>query len=288
VKTLEWTTDGSHLAVGTYSLNVSVLSTPSLSSNVSLRHMKIIEPISGLKIWQEEISHSLAGHYRRGYILATQSTCPPQPTSPTGNDSGLEQGINTTQFDSSGTLLATISETMPTAVWIWDLASKILKAVLVHHSPIAKISWNPSTPELLMIRCEGDECKALTYLWEPSWESPRILDFGSCLPEGKIIGRSIIRWLTTDKEANMPAIFFSNSQDCVLASFAGTEIGEEVPWQDAVAKDVEIFGQLEESPLDLMSGSEKLSSGKAIMSNLLGVEMNFDVDDMDDTFDFRN
>lgn len=164
-----------------------------------------------LKIWQEEINHSLASHYKRGYILATQATCPPHPsTSPTGNDSDINQGIETTHFDSSGTLLATMSETMPTAVWIWDLASRILKAVLVHHSPIAKITWNPSIPEHLMIRCEGEECKALAYLWEPSWESPRILDFSARLPEGKIIGRSIIRWLSTDKETNVPAIFFSD------------------------------------------------------------------------------
>lgn len=50
VKTLEWTPSGSHLAVGTHSLNVSVLASPSLSSTVSLRHTKIIEPISGLQV----------------------------------------------------------------------------------------------------------------------------------------------------------------------------------------------------------------------------------------------
>lgn len=179
---------------------------------------------------------------------------------------------------------------MPTTVWIWDLASKILKAVLIQHSPIAKITWHPTAPELLMIRCEGEECKALAYLWEPSWETPRILDFGGRLPEGKIIGRSIIRWLTTDEEANVPAIFFSDSQDCILASFSDAESGEEVPWQDAINRGVDSVGPLEESPLNLVSvsGSEKLSSGKAIMKNLLGDEMNFDVDDMDDTFDFRN
>lgn len=50
VKTLEWTPNGRHLAVGTHSLTVSVVTSPSLSSFVSLRHTNVIEPISGLQV----------------------------------------------------------------------------------------------------------------------------------------------------------------------------------------------------------------------------------------------
>jgi len=178
---------------------------------------------------------------------------------------------------------------MPTTVWIWDLASKILKAVLIQHSAIAKISWHPTISELLMVRCEGEECKALAYLWEPSWESPRILDFAARLPEGKIIGRSIIRWLETPKETSSPSIFFSDSQDCILASISDPESGEEMPWHNAEIKEVDAYGQLEESPLELVRTDDKIhGSGKSIIGSLLGDEMNFDVDEMEDTFDFRN
>lgn len=50
VKTLEWATSGSYIAVGTHSLNVSILESPSLSSFVSLRHTNVIEPTSGLQV----------------------------------------------------------------------------------------------------------------------------------------------------------------------------------------------------------------------------------------------
>lgn len=139
-----------------------------------------------------------------------------------------------------------------------------------------------------MIRCEGDEGRSLAYLWEPSLETPRILDFSSRLPDGKIIGRSIIRWLATDQETQSPAIFFSDSQDYILASLSNLENGEDVPWHDIEVQGADMYGHLEESPLDLSGGNEKVGSGKAIIKSLLGEEMNFDVDDMDDTFDFRN
>ena len=90
-------------------------------------------------------------------------------------------------------------------------------------------------------------------MWDPSWESPKIFDFATQIPGGKVLGKTVGRWLNT--HSSPPAIFFSDSQDCILASTADDE--EPLPWQDAETRGFDIYGQLEESPLNLVAVDEK-------------------------------
>jgi hypothetical protein len=178
---------------------------------------------------------------------------------------------------------------MPTTIWIWDIASKVLKAIMVLHAPIAKVTWHPCINELLMIRCEGEESKGLIHLWEPSWQSPKILDFGSQVPEGKIIGKSIARWLNCD--SSVPAVFFSDTQDCILASLSEPE-EDDLPWQDAGVRGFDIYGQREESPLNLVAADEKTGYARAHIEALMNGEptmtgMTGGTDEVDDTFRFK-
>jgi len=69
-----------------------------------------------------------------------------------------------------------------------------------------------------------------------------------------VLGRTVGRWLNT--KTATPTIFFSDSQDCLLASVSGPE-DSPVPWQDAEARGVDIYGQTEESPLNLVPADEK-------------------------------
>ena len=190
-------------------------------------------------------------------------------------------------FDNSGTLLATRTESMPTTLWIWDIGTNILRAVMIFHSPISKATWHPTIDELLLIRCEGDESRGVVHMWDPSWEAPRIVDFASQIPGGKVIGKTVERWLNNTGSAS-PAIFFSDSQDCILASLS--EPGEDLPWQDAEARGFDIYGQQEESPLSLVAaGDEKRAYGKVEM--LMGeagvTRMSGGSSEVDDTFRFR-
>ena len=159
-------------------------------------------------------------------------------------------------FDSSGTLLATRVENMPTTAWIWDIRTKILRAVMIFHAPIAKLTWHSVIDELLLIRCEGNDSKGLVHLWDPVWESPMIIDFAAQLPGGKVIGKTVGRWLPTPSAT--PTIFFSDSQDCILASISEPD-DSPVPWQEAEARGVDIYGRREESPLNLVAADEKRS-----------------------------
>jgi hypothetical protein len=179
---------------------------------------------------------------------------------------------------------------MPSTVWIWDIATKVLKAVMILHASAVKVTWHPSINELLMVRCEGEESKGLVHLWEPTWESPKILDFGTQLPEGKIIGKSVVRWLNLD--ANIPAVFFSDTQDCILASLSGPEDGD-LPWQDAVVRGVDIYGQREESPLNLVPADDRMfRNNKRGIGEFMDEEatvtgMSGNTDEVDDTFRFK-
>lgn len=178
---------------------------------------------------------------------------------------------------------------MPTTIWIWDIASKVLKAVMVLHAPLTRVTWHPIINELLMVRCEGEESKGLVHLWEPSWNSPKILDFGTQVPEGKIIGKSVVRWLNVD--SNTPCVFFSDTQDCILVSLAESD-DEDLPWQDTVARGIDIYGQREESPLDLVGVDESKFYGKFAIDAMMNENptmtgMTGGSDEVDDTFRFK-
>lgn len=219
----------------------------------------------------------------------TQTTCPPTAAPSPSNSSALaKSGTSILSFDTSGTLLATRSESMPTTVWIWDTASRALKAVIIQHSPIVKVTWHSTINEMLMIRCEGDESKGLAHLWEPSWDSPKIVDFGLRVAGGKIIGKSIVRWLSSS--STIPALFFSDTQDCILASFA-ENAEDELPWQAAVAKGVDIYGQPENSTLNLLGADEKANEHvnvESLLDNDASTKLSGGSQDPDDTFNFKS
>lgn len=193
-------------------------------------------------------------------------------------------------LDISGTLLATKVEEMPSAVWVWDVGSRSLRALLIMHAPVARMAFHPSVNELLMIRCEGEENKGRVQLWDPSWEAPRIINFGTRLPEGKIIGKSIIRWLNI--ASAFPSIFFSDSQDCILMSLSEPEDTEKVPWHDSEVRGVDIYGQTEESPLNLVGVEGKrpfrrVNTDVSTDNDNLYMDMSEGSEELDDTFHFR-
>jgi hypothetical protein len=177
---------------------------------------------------------------------------------------------------------------MPTTLWIWDVNTRILRAVMIFHAPIAKATWHPTIDELLLIRCEGEESRGLVHIWDPSWDSPKIIDFASQIPGGKVIGKTVGRWLNALSSA--PAIFFSDTQDCILASVSGPDDSPALPWQDAETRGFDIYGQQEESPLNLVAADEKkpyMKVSDVLMEEDGMTRMSGGSEEVDDTFRFR-
>lgn len=211
--------------------------------------------------------------------------CPPTSESP-ASDSSMRSGTNLLTFDSSGTLLATRTESMPTTLWIWDVGTKIIRTVLILHAPISKATWHPTINELLLIRCEGEENRGLIHLWDPSWQTPKIIDFASQIPGGELLGKTVGRWLSA--EGKSPAIFFTDTQDCMLASISESGDGE-LPWEYSEGG-LLIYGQREESPLNLVPADGRRLNGRATFDPLKDGDIAAGMsgsDELEDTFRFR-
>lgn len=243
------------------------------------------------QIWLEQVGPQ-NGVMVREFIKASQLTCPPEAAPIPTTNSDVKSGTTAMAFDASGTLLATRTEDFPTSIWIWDITTKILRAVLILHAPVAKVTWHSKISELLMLRCEGEETRALSHLWEPSWETPRIIDFATQLPGGKLIGKSIVRWLNVD--APDPVVFFSDSQDCLLTS-TSQDTNDDLPWEEVSAKAVDIYGEREESPLNLVKADEKRPFRRVTVAladteaddSILEMCPSEESEGLDDTFQFK-
>jgi hypothetical protein len=175
---------------------------------------------------------------------------------------------------------------MASTIWIWDINTRVLRAVLILHAPIAKATWHPSINELLMVRCEGEENRALVHLWDPSWNSPKIVDFNTQIPGGKVLGKTIVRWLNDDSP--FPVLFFSDTQDYMFASLSEVEDGD-LPWEDSEAGDYGSHGRRDESPLNLVPAKEKRKHRTDSTDESIDdvMAMSGGSDELEDTFQFR-
>ncbi|KAL3418030.1 WD40 domain-containing protein [Phlyctema vagabunda] len=255
-----------------------------------LNHPISIKPAEKLEIWNEQVG---ASPNSRRFIQASQVACPPAAAPSPNADSNPKTGTTLMSFDKSGTILASRIEDMPTSVWIWDMDTKALRSLVIFHAPIARLYWHPSIPELLMVRCEGEENKAVAHLWKASWGTPKIINFKNHLPGGKIIGKSIIRWLNV--EAKSPVLFFSDSQDFLLASISEPGDQEKLPWESPSTRDVSMSSKPDESSFNFTGMDENMSVQQGNIDVSMGDEDTMmgisdgseGSEGADDTFQFR-
>lgn len=242
-------------------------------------------------MWQEQVIPSQTGGFDREFVLATQTTYLPTSEA-TVNSPDVKSGTNIISFDSSGTLLATRTESMPTVIWIWDTVARNLRSVMIFHSPVAKATWHPSINKIILVRCDGEDSRSLVHLWDPSWPGPKIINYAQQMVGGKVIGKTISRWLNA--ESSPPTIYFSDSQDCILSCLPDEPDQADdgckdstLPWMDAPARDSNIFGQQEESPLSLVPATERYGRVRMDEMDEGSTRMSGGSEDVDDTFLFK-
>lgn len=170
---------------------------------------------------------------------------PPVRTSK--DDADPKTGISTILFDPSSPLVVTKLDDAPSTLWVWDTGASELRAVLLFHSDVQSATWHPTCRETLMIRCSGDIYSNIVFVWDPLSEGPRTVDFSSHLPGQKASGKTQALWLRRG-ETEAPSLFFSDSQNYVLASVTESD-GDYPLWEDD--GNAESF-QRDESPLELM------------------------------------
>jgi len=69
-------------------------------------------------------------------------------------------GIGLLEWSSCGRFLAARNDHMPTAVWIWDIKTLKLRAIINHINPVKSFTWNPQFLQLA-ISCQNENL----YIW---------------------------------------------------------------------------------------------------------------------------
>ncbi|KAI0480704.1 hypothetical protein GGR56DRAFT_664237 [Xylariaceae sp. FL0804] len=256
VRALEFSPNGRHAAVADDSSSLCMLHGQTLAEEMRLRHPTTVRPRDTLQVWQEQ-----AGAL--SFVKAVQAVTPPGASSSNAPEMA-KSGCNLVRFDSSSNLLATRLEGAPTTIWIWDVPTSELRAVLMYHAPVSRVQWHPVQPELLLVRCDGDDYAGLVFIWDPLSEGPRPIEFARRLPGGKVSGRTHVTWLKAAAEAAV--VFYADHSNCGLISLADAD--EALPWQEHSSSD-----QLEDSMVDDPNDS--------------GTDLDEGVSELEDTFHFK-
>lgn len=111
-------------------------------------------------------------------------------------------GISTIEWNPISTLFATKTDIYPSTIWIWSPRQQdIPVAVLIHHSPIRKLTWHPSHPYLLLIHCQHLHLPLdpILYLWNALWDAPNIIKLPA-LDKQPAGARVEVGWLIIDDD----------------------------------------------------------------------------------------
>ncbi|KAI0380906.1 hypothetical protein F5Y04DRAFT_87648 [Hypomontagnella monticulosa] len=227
VRIVTLSADGQRAAIANGSSCICILNTPSMVEAMRLRHPHVAEPKDTLQIWQEQNTFPRTGSFSLPvFVKATQPVTPQRAT--LNNAQEPMSGCNLVKFDCSSSLLATRLEDAPGTIWIWDISSSDLRAVLMYHANVTKLEWHPVQPELLLVRCEGDSYGSLVFAWDPLSLGPRSIDMAPQFP-GTINGKTHATWIRAKTES--AALFYSDNTTCMVASLADSD-QEILPWQD--------------------------------------------------------
>ncbi|CCF40568.1 WD40 domain-containing protein [Colletotrichum higginsianum] len=270
VKVCQLSPDGARMAVCDYTRTVRVIDTKTATESMRLDHPTAITPRETVQIWQEQIGNVQSGSHH-SFSRATQSVSAPTRTANGGPDAKPAPTLSS--FDASSGLLATTLEDWPSTVWVWDLASSELRAVLIFHSNIAGFSWHPTQREVLMVTNEGDSYAGLVFVWDPLSDGPRTVDFGARLPETKVMGKPQVSWLEWAGDAAV--LLLGDGRHHLLASVAGSE-DSGAPWQDARRND-----------LTMTTGKDDTQLSAPTLDDFDEDLSGLDMSQVDDTFSFK-
>ena len=244
--------------------------------------------------WEEQINASK----ERSYAKALQAVNPPTSESFTKSNRSPKHGVSIIAINGNGSMLATKSDSWPTAIWIWSLATGSLVATLIHHSPVKHMKWHPTTYDLLLIHCSVPE--PVVHIWKRTWDTPQILS----VPLDHAVGRLEASWLQaaafsapSSDSGEIANIMLSSSQQYVTAQISlldGTYIAPPPASADmpegAAARSLDSAGpedmfdeghSLDFSPVKITNGTVDIGMGY----NEEGFGMTGE--GVDDTFHYR-
>uniref|UniRef100_A0A8C3WZK5 WD repeat containing, antisense to TP73 n=1 Tax=Catagonus wagneri TaxID=51154 RepID=A0A8C3WZK5_9CETA len=139
IKSVAWSPSSQFLAVGSYDGKVRVL------NHVTWKMLT-------------EFGHPAAINSPKIEIAAVPVSLP--ALKPAADRANPRIGVGALAFSADNCFLATRSDSIPTAVWIWDMRELRLFVVLEQLSPVRAFRWDPWRPRLAV--CTGG---SQVYLW---------------------------------------------------------------------------------------------------------------------------
>lgn len=239
--------------------------TVQFSPVVILDHTDVIQLSTG-QVWHEQVSATS----ERKYKLITHPFSPPTVSS-TLNDPGGKMGISQMAFSLTGDYFATKEVSVPTTVWVWDLAKLTPRAIFIHHAPVKHFSWHPTVPDLLLIQCAQEH--PIVYLWGATEDPPQILH----VPLHRGSGRFESRWLDSTPGGQVAFMFGDSTQSLLVWPHGRGDIAPNTSNGVAVDDDTE------DSLFDILTGriplpltqNDTLSTGLDLTDDSIEIEDTF-------------
>uniref|UniRef100_A0A8D1CQN1 WD repeat containing, antisense to TP73 n=1 Tax=Sus scrofa TaxID=9823 RepID=A0A8D1CQN1_PIG len=178
IKSVAWSPSSQFLAVGSYDGKVRVLNHVTWKLLAELGHPAAVSSPSTVVYREAEKSPPLAlgrlafppPRAPAGPRATTESkyeiaTVPAslRTLKPTADRANPRMGIGALAFSLDNYFLATRSDSIPSAVWIWDVRKLRLFVVLEQLSAVRSFRWDPRQPRLAI--CTGG---SQVYLWSPA------------------------------------------------------------------------------------------------------------------------
>jgi WD40 repeat protein len=181
VKCVKWSPTSQFLAIGSFDQKLRVLNhvtwkmvgeyfhSPTLGTESMAvvyteveskkeRFKTTTEPVSELRSRIEGTLFLSQSKYETRELPVTIPVVKADPEKPTP-----KLGVGTILFSPDSRYVATKNDSMPNAVWVWDMAHLQLCVVLLQTGPVREIQWDPTQPRLAVCTSNNK-----LYLWSPA------------------------------------------------------------------------------------------------------------------------
>ncbi|CAM1505613.1 Fc.00g112500.m01.CDS01 [Cosmosporella sp. VM-42] len=275
IKLCRLSPDAALCAVGDHSRTLGLLGTQSWRDGLRLIHPTTIVPKDTLQVWQEQLSTMSGVRPTHTFLRATQMVSPPNRLVDGKPSTDIKPGCSSAAFDASSSLLATRLDDSPGTLWIWDVTAGELRAVLIFHSSVT-FSWSPCARELLLVNCQDEGSRGVSYVWDPLSNGPKPVSLEECLPGGKIVGKPQAVWV--NRESEFPVLVLSDAQHYLLVSCGGDTDQCATPWREAAGSEWALGSAREGfSPIRDLGDDREMS---ALIAD--------DTSTLEDTFSFKH
>ncbi|KAB8224811.1 S25 ribosomal protein-domain-containing protein [Aspergillus novoparasiticus] len=195
-----------YLAIGKVDGTVDILRCKTFSCSTTLSHVFQIDDNSP-SIWRERYA---TADGTLEYAESSSSSA----FSITAETSGPPRGVSIMAFSCDGNLLATVDQTRPNIVWIWNLESTaVLVSALVHEHPVRQAAWHPSKIQVLIVT--ANNAVAAVRSWTPDGQ-PSIIYIPTSRSDS---GRYDVRWLSS--QGDDAKFWFGTTEDYTLGRIEG-------------------------------------------------------------------